>query len=228
MSMAVTVAFDVYGTLIDTHGVVRALEQFAGNDAMHFSRAWREKQLEYSFRRGLMADYENFSECTRQALDYVCLQYKVPLTEQQKQELLAIYRELPAFDDVPAGLSHARSAGFNLYAFSNGTAQAVHGLLNHAGLGYYFREVVSVDEVRSFKPSPVVYEHFLQRSASSAANTWLVSSNPFDVLGAMAVGMRTAWVQRTPDSLFDPWNRQPTIVIDSLAGLADKMNEVLK
>jgi len=50
--MAVTLAFDVYGTLIDTHGLVSALEKMIGSGAEEFSRIWREKQLEYSFRRG--------------------------------------------------------------------------------------------------------------------------------------------------------------------------------
>ena len=49
-----TLAFDVYGTLIDTQGVTVILEQFLGDRAFEFSRTWREKQLEYSFRRGLM------------------------------------------------------------------------------------------------------------------------------------------------------------------------------
>jgi 2-haloacid dehalogenase len=52
--MSVTLAFDVYGTLIDTHGVVSALQALIGDKAKDFSHSWREKQLEYSFRRGLM------------------------------------------------------------------------------------------------------------------------------------------------------------------------------
>jgi 2-haloacid dehalogenase len=53
--MAITLAFDVYGTLIDTHGVVSALQKITGPEkAKVFSRIWREKQLEYSFRRGLI------------------------------------------------------------------------------------------------------------------------------------------------------------------------------
>ena len=52
--MPITLAFDVYGTLIDTHGVTVELEKHVGSSADGFSRMWREKQLEYSFRRGLM------------------------------------------------------------------------------------------------------------------------------------------------------------------------------
>ena len=61
-----TIAFDVHGTLIDTDGVVSRLREWIGSQADVFSQTWRSKQLEYSFRRGLMRRYENFAVCTRQ------------------------------------------------------------------------------------------------------------------------------------------------------------------
>ncbi|MBD3610314.1 MAG: HAD-IA family hydrolase, partial [Gammaproteobacteria bacterium] len=70
--MSTTIAFDVYGTLIDTHGVKLVLEKHVGEQATAFSNLWRDKQLEYSFRRGLMQNYQNFAVCTRNALDYTC------------------------------------------------------------------------------------------------------------------------------------------------------------
>ena len=70
--MAVTLAFDVYGTLIDTNGVTGLLETMVGDRAAEFSRLWRDRQLEYSFRRALMQNYVHFGFCTRFALDYVC------------------------------------------------------------------------------------------------------------------------------------------------------------
>ncbi|HCW92385.1 MAG TPA: haloacid dehalogenase type II, partial [Flexistipes sinusarabici] len=45
----ITLAFDVYGTLIDTHGIKVELKKYAGEKAAEFSEMWRNKQLEYSF-----------------------------------------------------------------------------------------------------------------------------------------------------------------------------------
>jgi 2-haloacid dehalogenase len=103
--MMTTLAFDVYGTLIDTNGVIAALQKLIQDDAAKFSQTWRDKQLEYSFRRSLMQNYENFAVCTSQALDYTCAFHKVSLTTEQKTELLGVYRVLPAFDDVKDGLT---------------------------------------------------------------------------------------------------------------------------
>jgi 2-haloacid dehalogenase len=223
--MAVTLAFDVYGTLIDTHGVVIALENHVGSKALEFSRAWREKQLEYSFRRGLMQNYENFAVCTSNALDYTSAYFKVALGPKDKAELLDAYKVLPAFGDVTDGLARAKAAGFRMFAFSNGSAEAVEALLKHAGIRDYFLGVVSVDEMKSFKPNPGVYSHFLRRAGTSGENAWLVSSNPFDVIGAISAGMRAAWIKRSPDALFDPWGIEPTLTINSLINLAEQINQ---
>jgi 2-haloacid dehalogenase len=222
--MAITLAFDVYGTLINTHGVMVALEKHAGDKAAEFSRTWREKQLEYSFRRGLMQNYENFAVCTSNALDYTSAYFKVALNQKDKEQLMAAYRVLPAFDDVERGLARAKKAGFRMYAFSNGNAEAVEALLINAGIREYFVDVVSVDEMRSYKPNPAVYSHFLRRADASGADAWLISSNPFDVIGAISAGMRAAWVKRSPDALFDPWGIEPTLTVNSLLSLAEQID----
>ena len=226
--MKITLAFDVYGTLINTHDVIVALEKHVGNKASEFSRTWRDKQLEYSFRRGLMQNYENFALCTNNALDYTCSYFKVALSQKDKGELMAVYKVLPAFDDAKEGLARAKKSGFRMFAFSNGTADAVETLLDHAGIREYFIGVVSVDEVKSYKPNPGVYSHFLRRSGALGANTWLISSNPFDVIGAISFGMRAAWVKRSPEALFDPWGIEPTLTVNSLLDLAERVDKECK
>jgi len=221
MSEKVTIAFDVYGTLINTHGLIGILQRHVGDNAAPFSKLWREKQLEYSFRRGLMQKYLNFGVCTAQALDYAALSFGVALTEQEKEELLIAYKALPAFDDVKRGLEEAKDAGFRLYAFSNGKASDIELLLDRAGIGGYFLDIISVDEVHSFKPDPAVYRHFLDRASAQAEKSWLVSANPFDVIGARAAEMQAIWLQRSSDLVMDPWEIKPTLTIKSLAELPE-------
>ena len=217
--MPVTLAFDVYGTLIDTHGVVIKLQDYIGDRAAQFSQVWREKQLEYSFRRGLMRRYATFAVCTRDALDYTSDYLDAGLDDTQKQTLLSLYRELPAFDDVEDSLLELRSAGHQLHAFSNGTADAVNTLLESAGIIGLFDSVVSVDDKQTFKPNPDVYQHFLDSAGSKPAETWLISGNPFDVIGAASHGWQSAWVRRSEKAVFDPWGIDPTITIASLREL---------
>ena len=158
--MQQTLAFDVYGTLIDTSGVVAQLTELVGEAAPEFSRRWREKQLEYTFRRGLMSAYRDFSVCTRDALHYTSAQLALPLSESQVTRLMASYRELPAFDDAHQALETLQVLGHGLFAFSNGVKDDLDALLRHAGLAHYFTDIVSADEIGTFKPDPELYAHF--------------------------------------------------------------------
>lgn len=217
--MKPTLAFDVYGTLINTAGVFEKLEPMIGSDASRFMREWRHKQLEYSFRRAAMNTFVDFSVVTREALDYCCLLFKRPLEKDQIQTLMDAYKVLPAFQDVEAALEKLPKEAYAKYAFSNGSAKAVSTLLHHAGLRSLFNGVVSVEDTRMFKPNPVVYEHFNIRTSSKKEHTWLVSGNPFDVMGAISYGMRAVWVQRSPAAVFDTWGFAPTAVITDLGEL---------
>ncbi len=218
--MKYTLAFDVYGTLINTSGVFDSLKQMIGDKAKPFMDTWRNKQLEYSFRRGLMKKYTDFSVCTKDSLEFCCQMFKADLTKSQKDALMNEYSVLPTFPDVETGLKNLKESGHKLFAFSNGSKKAVSKLLSNAKIIDNFDGIVSVEGVTIFKPSPLVYEHFNIETNSTKSDSWLISSNPFDVLGAISYGMRSVWVQRSPDSIFDPWGIEPTTIIDKLTDLS--------
>ena len=213
-------AFDVYGTLVDTASVATKLRDLVGDKADEFAQVWRDKQLEYTFRRELMNRYEPFPVCVRDALDYTCARLGVRLSGEMRQALLDAYRVLPAFDDVVPSLDTLAGSGFGIYAFSNGPRASIEILLEAAGIRERFDDIVSVDEIGTFKPSPAVYRHFLGRADVTGSNAWLVSGNPFDVMGAVAAGLRGVWVRRSPAAIFDPWDIEPTLTIERLDELA--------
>jgi 2-haloacid dehalogenase len=219
--MPMTLGFDVYGTLIDTAGIAVALREHAGERAPAFAAAWRAKQLEYAFRRGLMNRYRDFRVCTEQALEFCCRQFRVSISDADRASLMAAYVVLPAFPDARAGLESMRRAGLRLTAFSMGRLDDVKALLEHAGLGGYFSDVISLEAIQCYKPSPTAYRHFLDATGSPPQDAWLVSGNPFDVLGAVAAGLQGAWVKRSPDAVLDPWEIAPTVVADDLPALCD-------
>lgn len=222
------IAFDIYGTLIDTQAVLPRLHALIGERAVEVARLWRHKQLEYSFRRGLMDDYCDFALCTRQALVFACRSHGLAIDESLIDRAMQAYADLEAFADVPAALQALREQGLPLYAFSNGSAEAVARLLDRAGIRHCFESIVSVEEVRSFKPSPQVYAHLLRRCGSAATETCLVSSNAFDVLGAAHAGLRSAWLRRESSDPFDPWEMCPDITLEHLGQLPGRLPEVFR
>ncbi len=168
-----------------------------------------------------MQNYVHFGFCTRFALDYACAALDIDISNQEKEELLAGYKVLPPFADAAESLPLLKDQGYKLFAFSNGKPEDVASLLENSGISSYFEDVVSTDEIKSFKPNPAVYAHFLRRTRATGREAWLISGNPFDVIGAVSAGMRAAWVKRSPQAIFDPWEIEPTITIGSLFELAE-------
>lgn len=214
-----TFALDVYGTLIDTSGVLVILKKLLGEKAETFSDLWRNKQLEYSFRRGLMNKYVDFSIVTAEALEYCCEAMEVQLEKDQKAALMNQYKSLPAFADAVKGVQHLKAAGHRLFAYSNGSHKAVRGLLEQANILGELDGVVSMEDVRMFKPSPIGYRHFCKTANTKPKDAWMVSGNTFDVIGAAAYGMNTVWVKRDTEAVFDPMGFEVTKAVAQLTEL---------
>lgn len=217
------VALDIYGTVIDTAGIAVGLRPLFGSDAPAAAQLWREKQLEFTFRRSLMHRYVDFDECTAQALRYVSAQLHCSLDAGSESALLQAYQRLPPFPDVRAGLESLRRAGHKPVALTNGTQRSVSALLAHAGLDSYFEAILSADRVKTFKPDPAVYALLTEMTDAYPSQACLVSANPFDVIGAKACGLRTVWLRRDPQRIFDPWEFSPDEVIATLAGLPEAL-----
>ena len=216
--------FDIYGTLVNPYAMSEHLRPFVGDQlADRFAELWREKQIEYSFRRGLMRCYADFGVCTRQALIYTARSLKVELSQEKEAAMIAQYQHLPAFPDAADGLRALKARGHRLMAFSNGPEKNTRPLLRNVGLYDLVDDVVSVDDRQTFKPDPIVYQYLITRLGGSAEQTWVISSNPFDVLGAKHAGLHAAWVKRGADKIFDPWDIEPDLIVPDLGALADAL-----
>lgn len=97
-----------------------------------------------------------------------------------------------------------------------------------------FSKIVTIEAVESFKPHPDVYQHLADQmgvghSGEEMARMWLVSGNPFDIVGARAVGMQAVWVARGgaewTDGLFAGSDMGPTAIVGSLEGVVSVVQE---
>lgn len=214
-----TFAFDMYGTLFDTSSIAKTVAPLAGSLTDEMVSHWRNKQLEYAFRRAAMEQYVDFEVCTRQALAYVLNQYGLSATDAQVAQIMQAYGSLNAFEEVRTTLERLQAQHHRLLVFSNGNKAAIEQLLNDAGIRHLLEQVVSVEDVRALKPNPKVYAHLAAQTDDPPSALFLISANPFDVIGAKAAGLCAIWLRRQPKAQFDPWEYQPDHTIESLSEL---------
>ena len=219
-----TLAFDVYGTLVNPLGLASSLEADLQKNVDSFVELWRTKQLEYSFRRALMRRYISFAECTRQALRFAAARHHWALSEKREQELMERYKHLDPFPDAVAALP-GLARQHRLFAFSNGARDDVDQVLTHAGLRRFFEDVISVEDIRSFKPDPAVYAHARHIAGNCGTGFALVSSNAWDVIGARSADADAYWIRRANTALFDPWEFEPTATLGSLTELESHLSQ---
>jgi len=211
-------AFDAFGTLFDVHSVVSAVnEKFPGQGAA-VSAGWRTRQLEYTWLRSLMGRYEDFWHVTESALVATCSALKLPLDTATRGQLMEIYLHLDPFPEVKQALKAL--SHLPLAILSNGSPKMLNAVVESAGLQGIFAHIISIDEVKIFKPSPVVYELAVKRLGVEKGNIGFVSSNFWDDAGAKAFGLRTHWINRAgapPDEL----GVLPDVTLKSLTDLVD-------
>jgi 2-haloalkanoic acid dehalogenase type II len=129
------------------------------------------------------AALRGFRRLHRQALRYTQQVLRCELPESDQDRLLEAYLYLPPFPEVAASLDALKTQGHQLVAFSNGVEASIRALLANAGVLPRLEDVVSVDDLRTFKPDPEVYAYLARRTGRALGETWLISSNAWDVIG---------------------------------------------
>jgi 2-haloacid dehalogenase len=180
--------FDAYGTLYDVHSVAARCESCFPGKGAQLSQLWRAK-LEYTWQRSLMQRYAPFSTVTREALAYSCEALKLELSVAQMEGLMGEYLSLSVYPDVAGALQAIKGKKAIL---SNGSPDMLLPLVKNSGLE--LDAVISVDELKVFKPAPQVYELAVKRLGTNSIG--FVSSNCWDAIGAKSFGFSVYWVNR--------------------------------
>jgi len=188
--------FDAYGTLFDFASAAAGCADVLGDKAGPLTALWRDKQLQYSWLRGLQCRYVPFWQVTGEALDFALETLDLPTEGPLRERLMALYRTLGTFPEVPGVLRALREAGFATAILSNGSPDMLASAVEGAGLTGAFDAVISVDEVGSFKPDRRVYQRAVDRLGVPAEAIAFQSSNAWDAHAASAFGMRVAWCNR--------------------------------
>jgi 2-haloacid dehalogenase len=214
------VIFDLYGTLYDVHSVAGLCDGYFPGRGRDISVLWRQKQLEYTWLRSLMGQYISFEQATADALLFVSESMKLDLQADQRDILCDEYLKLKPYPEVPATLAALRTQGLPLAILSNGSVNSIHRVVANSGLGHLLDHLISVDEVKVFKPHTRAYELGEKTLSLQRSEILFVSSNAWDASGAHHFGYSVCWVNRAGNT-FDQLGQVPDHIVQSLAALPD-------
>lgn len=210
---------DSYSTLLDVDSAANALDGVVDHGAQ-VAALWRQQSLSYATTCNFLGHYQTFYELNRAALVYALASVGVRPGQQAIDRILAIYHDLRPFGDVRRGIVGLREKDYPVWVVSNGDPDMLQSLLGDAHIEDVVSGVVSVHEIRRYKPAVEIYQHAAQRLGQPAWALAHVSAGWFDVAGAMHAGMQGVWMNRKqlPLEIYGPFPA-PDLSVDGFDDL---------
>ena len=229
------VVFDAYGTLFDPIALAEPLERRFPGRGVDLALAWRGTQIRHTWLRSLMGEWADFDTVTRDALLQtlesaglrgdgaadVSGAGRGAGAHALANALLAAYRTLAPYPDVAEALARLEPDRPRAI-LTNGARATVEATVRAAGLQEALPLVLSVDEVRTYKPAPEVYALATAAFGVAPGEVTFVSGNAWDCAGAGAFGFRVVRIRRTAE-VEERVGPPPAAVIDDLRSLASML-----
>jgi 2-haloacid dehalogenase len=184
------ITFDCYGTLVDWLGGMRAaLRRAVGDDADRLLEAYHRFELEVETERPV----RRYRDVLAETLSRAAADERVALTDPKV--LAEAWGDIPAFDDTPTALRALLDDGWSLAVLTNCDDDLFE--LTRPKLEVELSEVVTAEQVGSYKPQLGHFHEFARRTGATRQN-WVHAANSWvhDVVPASRLGLTTVWVNR--------------------------------
>ena len=218
--------FDQYGTVVDMQsGLVEAATPFLrakgwqGNPNS-FVTWWRRTHFENSMIDALLGrEHTPYRTIGDRAVAHVMDRAGIRYTPDEVRALVSHIERLKPFPEVPPALDRLRTR-YKLVVLSNGDPDMLETAKRYHGIA--FDQVISVAVANAFKPHHATYRKAAELVGVGMEQVLFVANHEFDCVGAKAVGMRTAFIDRRRRP-FAAWPHQPDIIVQNMTQLADAM-----
>lgn len=187
--------FNAYGAILDTYIPFDKYHDELGENALVIYKLWRAKRLQYSSQLSLMNQYTSYEKIRKLALDFACDVYGIQ-DENIKDKILDAHSKLSTYPDVKVVLNTLKDEGIVTAVLSNGSPQKLTAALKHAEIDNLFNGVYSTEQIKAYKPSPAVYEYVEEQLALPRGKICFISSNSWDIAGAVSYGFYSVWINR--------------------------------
>jgi 2-haloacid dehalogenase len=207
------VAFDVVETLFSLEPMAERFRTLGlPGEAL---KIWFARLLRNAFALDASGTFRPFGEIARATLEVLMAESGRSAAAPAIDQALRGLSELPACSDVAPAFQMLHEAGMRTIALTNGHAGGTNNLLKRAGLNGFVERVISIDEVRRWKPAREVYLHAAKVAGVTPGELALVAAHAWDVHGARQAGLVTGWVSRL-EKHFLPVMNPPDVTGETL------------
>lgn len=218
------VAFDVIETVFSLDTLRKRLETMkVPGSALD---VWFARLLRDAMALEITGLYRPFREIAAAGFSELLAEHGVLSNPSMVSNFLASFAELAPHPDAGAAFKHLRDKSIRVVALTNGGTETTTKLLQGAGLTDLVEQVISVEEVRHWKPSSAVYAHAVARAGVDRMHLALVAAHAWDIHGAGSAGLTTAYVDRGKP--YSSAMLAPHISADSLLAAAIALGELPK
>lgn len=219
------VAFDVVETLFSLEPMRERLRGLGlADDALEL---WFARLLRNAFALDASGTFRPFGQVARATLEGMLAENDLGMDAGMIDEAMVGFGELPAHLDVAPAFELLREAGVRVVALTNGGADNTRQLLNRAGLTEFVERVISIDEIRRWKPHREVYLHAVNVVGVPPGDLALVAAHAWDIHGASQAGLVTGWVSRL-EKRFNSSMNPPDVAANTLDSVCGKLLDLTK
>lgn len=217
-------AFDLWDTLLDREAtLVPALaDLLEAHGSDYDPEILLRRYLAMHFRDSMIdslipGPHTPFKEISRRALAYRLEGLGLDVPDEEVRAVVRRWKELEPYPDVDDALARLGEE-YTLVGLSNGDPDMLESV--RPNFETDLDGVVSVAEAGAYKPHRASYDLCCERFDAAPHEVVFVTAHTFDLVGAKAIGMRGAFLNRH-ENPYGGWNHRPDVVVGDTGELAD-------
>jgi 2-haloacid dehalogenase len=214
--------FDINETLLDLTPLDDVFIELTGSPKAR--REWFDLVIHTALTVTAAGGYRDFAEIAGACATSIAARYGTQATDEHRRQVGTTLRALPPHADVPGALSRLRAAGHELVALGNSPLATIEQQLGNSGLTGTFDRIFSAEQAGALKPAAAPYRQVIEAYQVDPAAAVMVAAHGWDIAGAQAVGMTTAFLARAGQHQI-PGATPATLVAADLGDLVDLINE---
>ena len=187
------IIFDVNQTMFSLKKIEKEFEKLGLNHL--FCEIWFNSVLKEGFALNKINKFISFKDISISILTSILFKNKIKNPEKISKKILQNFNKLKPVDGLEKSLSMLNILNAKMTTLTNGNKHTTLKLLSNNNLNRFIVKTFSIDDVKSWKPSPDPYLMVTNHYKVKPENTLMIACHSWDLEGAKNVGLQTGYIK---------------------------------